>query len=84
MPGWTIYYDDGSKVEVGCNPVMEKPPPRGVQVIVPRGEKWQALKGSDYFVWRNDLQQFVGVDLFGLFDFLMDTGLVLFGRMLPG
>ena len=34
--------------------------------------------GSDYYVWRDGA--WWGCDINGLFDFLLDSGLVLFGR----
>lgn len=66
-----IEYEDG-----------DKPEPRDVQVIVqPHPDiGWHTQSGYDYYVWREDQGRWVGVDLFGLFDFLLDTGLVLFGR----
>ena len=69
-----IYYGDGSIYE-GTNP-----PARDVQVILQvdprRGPYFQS--GSDYYVWCED--HWLGVDIFGLFDYLIDSGLVLFGR----
>jgi hypothetical protein len=51
-----------------------------VQVILQndpeRGPYFQS--GADYYVWRGD--HWRGVDIFGLFDYLLDSGLVLFGR----
>jgi len=53
---------------------------RDVQVIAqPDAETGVSLQsGADYYVWRGGRWQ--GVDIFGLFDYLLDTGLVLFGR----
>jgi hypothetical protein len=69
-----IYYGDGSIHE------GEDPPARDVQVILQvdpeRGPYFQS--GSDYYVMRGE--HWVGVDIFGLFDYLLDSGLVLFGR----
>ena len=73
-----VFYDDGGIHE------GPKPPPTGVQVIVmpnPEGGIMTATK-SDYYVLRED--RWYGVDIFGLFDYLMDSGLVLFGRTMPG
>jgi hypothetical protein len=38
----------------------------------------ELVTGADYYVWRDG--RWHGLDIFGLFDFLLDTGLVLFGR----
>ena len=70
----SIYYGDGT-IYSG-----DKPPARDVQVILQadpeRGPYFQS--GSDYYVKRGGA--WVGVDIFGLFDYLLDSGLVLFGR----
>lgn len=53
---------------------------RDVQVILQHdpesGPYFQS--SSDYYVWRDG--RWWGVDIFGLYDFLLETGLVLFGR----
>ena len=69
-----VYYSDGT-VYTG-----DKPPARDIQVIVQEHPDvgWHTQSGYDYYVWRAG--RWVGVDLFGLYDFLLDTGLVLFGR----
>lgn len=56
--------------------------PRDVQVIVQEHPTigWHTQSGYDYYVWRDG--RWVGVDIFGLYDFLLDIGLVLFGRTL--
>jgi hypothetical protein len=56
------------------------PEPRDVQVVVQEHPDvgWHTQSGYDYYVrWDN---RWVGVDLFGLYDYLLETGLVLFGR----
>jgi hypothetical protein len=52
-----------------------------VQVIVQDHPDvgWHTQSGYDYYIKRD---RWVGVDLFGLYDWLLDTGLVLFGRTL--
>ena len=69
-----IFYENGDEYE------GDSPPARGVQVILQqdsdRGPYFQS--GSDYYVKRDD--SWVGVDIFGLFDYLIESGLVLFGR----
>ena len=72
--GIRIYYSDSS-IHEGDNP-----PARDVQVILQvdpqRGPYFQS--GNDYYVNRDGV--WIGVDIFGLFDYLMDSGFVLFGR----
>jgi len=59
---------------------VDKPPAIDAQVILQPQEDVgsEILTGKDYYVFRGG--RWVGVDIFGLFDFLMTTGLVLFGR----
>lgn len=55
------------------------PHPRDVQVIIQDdGDGPVFLTGADYYVRRGDYWH--GVDIFGLYDYLLDSGLVLFGR----
>ena len=68
-----IFYGDGTEYE------GDSPPARDVQVILQRdadGPHFQS--GSDFYVKRGGRWQ--GVDHFGLYDYLLDSGLVLFGR----
>lgn len=71
---YRIYYGDNTETE---DEILGA---RDVQIILQvdpgRGPYFQS--GSDYYVWRED--HWRGVDIFGLFDYLMDSGLVLFGR----
>ena len=69
-----VYYGDGTKYS------GDSPPARDVQVIVQEHPKvgWHTQAGYDYYIWRDG--RYVGVDLFGLYDILLDSGLVLFGR----
>lgn len=55
-------------------------PVRDVQVIVQDHPSVGAhlVTSGDYYVLRDG--RWIPVDIFGLFDYLMDTGLVLFGR----
>ena len=70
---YRIYYSDGEADD-------HIPKARDVQVILQhdpeRGPYFQS--GCDYYVLRDGA--WVGVDIFGLYDFLIDSGLVLFGR----
>lgn len=75
---WKIYYGDGSVYD---SEEGSSPPARDVQVIVqdhPKVGK-ELVTGADYFIRKNG--RWMGVDLFGLWDYLLDLGLVLFGRM---
>jgi hypothetical protein len=68
-----VYYSDGTVYE------GDKPPARDVQVILQSDEAGPYFQsGSDYYVLRDG--RWVGVDIFGLFDYLLDSGFVLFGR----
>jgi hypothetical protein len=75
-----IFYDDRCEYDSESEDDM---PGRGVQVIVQDHPDIGAemVCGADYYVldkngrWR-------GVDIFGLFDYLLDSGVVVFGRMI--
>ena len=75
---WKIYYGDGSVFS--GNP--EDAPERDVQVIVQEDSEvgWTTIHVRDFYVWKWD--QWLGVDLFGLWDYLASPGWkrVLFGR----
>ena len=66
---YRVYYSNGKISE------EENPPARDVQAILQKNEEgeWIIRSGGDYWI---------EVDIFGLFDYLMDSGLVLFGRTL--
>lgn len=74
---WCIYYGDGSTYSSEDG---DSPPARGVQVILQDDPSVgvAAVTGLDYYV--RDGERWRPVDIFGLYDFLLDTGLVLFGR----
>lgn len=77
---WKVYYGDGSTF----TGEVQDAPARDVQVIIQSSKDcgWQAVAGTDYYVWRGD--RWFGVDLFGLYDYLLEPGWkrVLFGRTL--
>ena len=80
MGGRMIYYSDGSTYDGE----IENTPTRDVQVIVqpcPR-TGWAMQHTTDYYVWREDLDEWRGTDIFGLWDYLARDGMkkVLFGR----
>lgn len=72
-----VFYSDRTSV-------VEPYPPRDVQVIVqPHPDVGvELVTGADYYVKLNN-GCWRGVDIFGLFDYLLDSGVVLFGRMMP-
>lgn len=74
-PWFRVYYQDGVTAEP-----PDAIPPIGVQAILQRNEEgeWHIRTGKDYYVWRDGV--WIEVDIFGLFDYLMQTGIVLFGR----
>lgn len=78
---WCIYYPDG-KTFSSDDGAPQDAPARGVQVIVQEDYDvgFHLQTGDDYYLWNGE--KFVGVDIFGLFDFLIETGLVKFGRMI--
>lgn len=59
---------------------MEEAPARGVQAIVQHNEHtdWHTETTGDYYIWLDGLWR--AVDIFGLFDYLIESGLVKFGR----
>lgn len=69
---YQIFYGNGKVYKSGSK---RKPPVRNVQVILQddpeSGPYFQS--GADYYVWRED--RWVGVDQFGLFDYLLDSGI---------
>lgn len=79
-PRFRIYYQekDPHNSDQGA-PVKEQA--RGVMCIIQEDHDlgWAAQSDADYYVCRAGV--WFGVDIFGLFDFLMDSGLVVFGRM---
>ena len=76
-----IYYGDGSVYKSTDSSGYES---RDIQVIVQENEDvgWYTVTGSDYYIWRDN--KWIGVDIFGLFDFLLDSKIVLFGRTIDG
>ena len=80
MPA-TIYYSWGTDPYEG---EPEDAPTRDVQAIVQpaKGVGWAMQHTADYYVWRDELDEWRGTDLFGLWDYLARPGWkkVLFGR----
>lgn len=76
---WKIYYGDGSTFS-SDDGSREEAPARGVQVIIQDDSDivWTTETGGDYYVWRDG--RWWAVDQFGLYDFLIESGLVKFGR----
>jgi len=87
---YKVFYDDWPPHEGDTHCINHTMPSTGVQVVVmpnPDGGIMTAAK-SDYYVLdqrAGDTElRWYGVDLFGLFDYLMSTGLVLFGKTING
>lgn len=81
MLQWKIYYGDGTTYSSADGP-WESAPTRNVQfVLCPDPIVGRRIHSCcDYYLYR-DGQPF-GVDIFGLFDYLLEIGLVKFGRSL--
>ncbi len=80
MP-WKIYYDDGDTFSDQEGGPAEAPS-RGVQVIAQNNlhANKALVSGRDFYIWRDGT--WFGVDLMGLYDYLLDSGLVKFGRQM--
>ena len=78
---WRIYYADGSAHDSDQGPAVGELA-RGVQVILQTDDDlgWATQSGADYYVLRGG--RWFGCDIAGLFDYLMDSGIVVFGRMI--
>jgi hypothetical protein len=74
---YRVYYSNGVTYDSKAGGT---PCPRDVQVVVQNHPDigWHTQSGHDYYVRRGG--RWVGVDLFGLYDWLLDSGMVLFGR----
>lgn len=72
---YKIFYGDGEVTEDEV-----RLPARDVQIILQDDKEVgiATISGADYYILKDG--EWRGVDIFGLFDFLMDTGIVLFGR----
>jgi len=71
-PHWRIYYADGTTFDGPS----ERPPSRGVEVIVQRHPDigWHTMCKYDYYVWYDERWQ--GVDEIGLYDLLEEFGMI--------
>jgi hypothetical protein len=81
---WRIYYGDGSVFDNSMGLPVDAPT-RDVQVIaqsdpVTGREIWHR---RDFYVWLDDRDRWIGVEHFGLWDYLCLPGykIVKFGRM---
>lgn len=76
---WKIFYGDDTEFS-SEDGLPEQAPALNVQIIVQADERTGRYNqsGVDYYVFRDG--RWIGVDIFGLFDFLMESGLVKFGR----
>ena len=80
MVKWRIYYSGGKTLDGSGQP--GKIDARDIQAIVQDHPEVgvEVVTACDYYVW--DDGHWRGVDLFGMYDFLLESGLVLFGRMM--
>jgi len=82
---WKIFYGDGSTYS-DKDGLPELAPKRDVQIIGAdceiAGRRFE--RETDYYIWTPERGGWRGVDKFGLFDYLIDSGykIVLFGKML--
>lgn len=85
MNDFKIYYDNKKTFSSASG---GNPPSRGVQAITQRDHQvnFEIVSGADYYVkeFRDGTIKWRGVDIFGLFDYLMDSGSVLFGKTISG
>jgi len=84
MLSWRIYYRDGSTYD-NLNGPPEGAPRLGVQLINIATEKEGrvTISEKDYYCWRADLGYWIGVDINGLFTFLLQhVGPVCFGELM--
>jgi hypothetical protein len=82
---WKIYYSDNSTIDdTACSP-FDISRRRDIQVIVQESpdHNWTTTCHSDYYIWTDigDGFRWLGVDHFGLYDYLLRPGekSVLFG-----
>lgn len=86
MIDWIIYYDDGSTY-TNLDGTPWDAPGRKVVCIAQVNEEtgWGARANMDYYVWdtRGNIEEWWGVDINGLWDYLADPGQkkVVFGYM---
>ena len=82
-PLFRVYYDGGDTYS--GDPFNA--PALGVLAIVQRNEAHgrRVTSNFDYFVWKDDLQEWMGCDFIGMIDYLTLFGpkRVLIGRMVP-
>lgn len=78
---WRIYYGDGTTFD-NLDGEPADAPPWNVQAVVQRDPDVgrSISRSNDFYVWHNG--QWWEMDLFGLIDYLIRTGLVKFGRTL--
>lgn len=76
---WKIYYGDGTTFSSEDGP-PELAPATNIQCIIERDERHGRLVLSrfDFYIHKKD--GWYGVDQFGLFDYLMEIGLLKAGR----
>lgn len=83
---WKVYYDDGSTYDNQDGPPKEAPK-QGVICTVNRDDEVgrQIINQYDFYWWHYEEEYWYGGDIFGLWDYLTQSGekIVLFGRSVP-
>lgn len=86
MIDWRIYYPDNTFDNTQGS--VKEAPATGVQAIVIRDTDDPAANVGRFILSRKDYYwcengEWYGGDIFGMFDFLMRSGLIKFGRSIP-
>lgn len=85
---WRIWYADGTHFDSSMGEPEDAPFDNVVCITTDDPEHYgpgrYIHKGMDYYVWDEDYNRWVGVDEIGLIMWLIRTGKVKFGRMIPG
>lgn len=80
---WRIWYGDETIFDARNGTAYEAPA-RNVQLITNANQDhgWYACRVNDYYWYRPETDSWMGGDIFGLFDYLIEPGVkrVLFGR----
>lgn len=86
MIEWEIYYGDGSIFDDEMGGPGDAPG-RGVVAIVCKDSlhEWVIVSREDYYVYWPEFGEWMGVDICGLWDYLVEGGCryVKFGRTIP-
>jgi hypothetical protein len=84
---WRIYYGDGTTYSQADGGLADAPALDVQAIVVPDDEVGRVVLTRHDYYWFESAGRpgpgWWGGDLFGLFDFLMRSGLVKFGRSIP-